>query len=341
MCRLFIERRGRGAHAPAGAAFKPELLLSPGGRRTAQAPGAGPAAPARPSAAGTTRATWPGKRRGLLDSFERLKRSAAGRDPVRQAAWSASTLKHDLPRMPAAATTSASWAASWSSSPPTSIPGKRCVFGEAGWDDVPISGGAGQQRGARPVRAGRDQGPPFCRRRAAQDHARLARAGRRRRHAVLRECDRAVRCARAAINGPGKLSSGGLLDVLSQTMRSVLHSRVEIGMAGYRAQPSGRGHPAVRAEPARTPTCSSRISSSYANRRRMCEQAYQNTRADAAGRRAEIGPKLARHGLRLKLAVLRDTAHAGARGTAAPGPWRRTGRQSWTTLDRYVKVANG
>ena len=45
---------------------------------------------------------------------------------------------------------------------------------------------------------------------------------------------------------------------------------------------------------------------STSNRRRLCENAYQNTRAMLWEQREEIGRKLARHGLKLRLPVLAD-----------------------------------
>ena len=45
---------------------------------------------------------------------------------------------------------------------------------------------------------------------------------------------------------------------------------------------------------------------SYADRRRLCEHAYQQTREDLLRRAASLNPVLARHGLSLNEAVLRD-----------------------------------
>jgi len=47
---------------------------------------------------------------------------------------------------------------------------------------------------------------------------------------------------------------------------------------------------------------------SYADRRRLCEHAYQQTRADLRARASRLKPILARHGLSLNEAVLRDTS---------------------------------
>jgi hypothetical protein len=43
---------------------------------------------------------------------------------------------------------------------------------------------------------------------------------------------------------------------------------------------------------------------SYANRRRVCDHAYQRTVREIARRRRELAPILARHGIRLRAEVL-------------------------------------
>jgi NTE family protein len=109
------------------------------------------------------------------------------------------------------------------------------------------------------------------------------------------------------MHAPGKLAQGGLLAVLSQTLRSIIHSRVEIGMANYAVT-----HPQsdiLLIEPSQEDADMFFTNLfSYKSRRRMCESAYQNTRMLLWERRREIAPVLARHGLRLKLSVLRDTS---------------------------------
>lgn len=139
--------------------------------------------------------------------------------------------------------------------------------------------------------------------------------------------------------GARKLASGGLVDVLAQTLRAILHSRLETGMAGYRVS-----HPEVDIllfQPGEDDAemFFSNIFS-YNNRRRMCELAYQNTRLMLWQQRATLGPKLARHGLRLNLAVLRDTSLSLVSQT----PARRALARLEATLDdleRYLKVAHG
>ena len=108
-------------------------------------------------------------------------------------------------------------------------------------------------------------------------------------------------------HGEGKLAEGGLLNVLSQTLRSIIHSRVARGMASY-----AYTHPdtdILLFEPSEEDAemfFTNLFSTS--NRRRMCENAYQHTRAMLWKNREEIGLKLERHGLKLKESVLRDSS---------------------------------
>jgi hypothetical protein len=102
-----------------------------------------------------------------------------------------------------------------------------------------------------------------------------------------------------------RLVDGGLPVVLSQTFRSLIHSRLEMGLKGYR-----RSHPhtdIVLFEPDhRDPAMFLANTFSYRQRRALAEHAYQRTRADLRSRRSALGSMLARHGLRLNDAVLDD-----------------------------------
>ncbi len=102
-----------------------------------------------------------------------------------------------------------------------------------------------------------------------------------------------------------RMVDGGLPVVLSQTFRSLIHSRLELGMKGYEAS-----HPETDIllfEPDRLdPEMFFANIFSYANRRALAEHAYQQTRADLRSRRSSLGPVLARHGLALNAAMLDD-----------------------------------
>jgi predicted acylesterase/phospholipase RssA len=101
------------------------------------------------------------------------------------------------------------------------------------------------------------------------------------------------------------LVAGGLPVVLAQTFRSLIHSRLELGLKGYE-----RSHPGVDIllfEPdRRDPEMFLANTFSYAERRLLAEHAYQQTRADLRSRRSHVAATLAAHGLTLDHAVLDD-----------------------------------
>ena len=103
-----------------------------------------------------------------------------------------------------------------------------------------------------------------------------------------------------------RLIDGGLPVVLSQTFRTLIHSRLELGMKGYE-----RSHPdtdILLFEPDhRDPELYLANTFSYGQRRSLAEHAYQQTRADLRSRRGTLGPALARHSLSLNIAALDDT----------------------------------
>lgn len=130
-----------------------------------------------------------------------------------------------------------------------------------------------------------------------------------------------------------RLVDGGLPVVLSQTFRSLIHSRLELGMKGYETS-----HPdtdIVLFEPDRLdPEMFFANVFSYANRRALAEHAYQQTRADLRSRRGSLGPVLKRHGLALNDAVLDDPRRV------LVARRRRHGTRAARTLQRLDEVLN-
>jgi len=103
-----------------------------------------------------------------------------------------------------------------------------------------------------------------------------------------------------------QLVVGGLPVVLSQTFRSLIHSRLELGLKGYTDS-----HPHTDIElfepDHRDPEMFLANTFGYAQRRALAEHAYQRTRADLRSRRSTLALTLARHGITLNNAVLDDT----------------------------------
>lgn len=124
------------------------------------------------------------------------------------------------------------------------------------------------------------------------------------------------------------LVDGGLPTVLGQTLRTMIHSRMEVGMARYELEYPDADIVLFEPDHGDGDMFFTNLFS-YASRQRLCEHAYQQTRAALLARREELEPKLARHGMRLRLEVLRDASrhlapamstlkrrHSGALGRA-------------------------
>lgn len=95
-----------------------------------------------------------------------------------------------------------------------------------------------------------------------------------------------------------KIVDGGLPAVLSQTFRSMIHSRMELGMKAY--EHSYPGTDIILIEPDhRDPELYLANTFGYAQRRHLAEHAYQQTRQMLRSRKTTMSAKLARHGIHL------------------------------------------
>ena len=106
-------------------------------------------------------------------------------------------------------------------------------------------------------------------------------------------------------SGLRKLVEGGLPVVLSQTFRAIIHSRLRVGLSKYAAAYSNADVVLFEPDPGDSKMFFVNIFS-FENRWRVCEHAYQSTRRDLLARRSELEPIFARHGIRLRLSVLKD-----------------------------------
>ena len=109
-----------------------------------------------------------------------------------------------------------------------------------------------------------------------------------------------------------RLVDGGFPVVLSQTFRTMIRSRMAVGLAGYRAR-----HPDADVVVFEPEAYDSEIFFtnifSYASRRHLCEHAYQRTRADLLRRGESLRPALSRHGLAIRRDRLEDRTRTLAR----------------------------
>lgn len=112
-----------------------------------------------------------------------------------------------------------------------------------------------------------------------------------------------------------RLVDGGLPVVLAQTFRAIIHSRMKTGLAKYAIE--YRDADVILFEP--SPDDADMFFTnmfSYADRKRLSEQAYRKTRNELLRRYDELAPKLARHGVTINRAVLADTQRSLTRRMA-------------------------
>ena len=114
-----------------------------------------------------------------------------------------------------------------------------------------------------------------------------------------------IRSVELGVMKRGRLADRGLPAVLSQTFRTVIHSRIGIGLASYERKYADRD--VLVFEPGRDDykMFFSNIFS-FANRKAVVEHAYRSTRLKLWRNRHRLGPLLDRHGIALRTDVLED-----------------------------------
>jgi predicted acylesterase/phospholipase RssA len=121
---------------------------------------------------------------------------------------------------------------------------------------------------------------------------------------------------RRAAAGPGRprprLARAGLTAVMSQTLRTLIHSRLVTGIARYRTRYPGADVVLFEPEQGDEEIFSANLLG-YAARRRICERAYRSTLRDLLRRRERLEPVFARHGVRIRPTLL--TPEEGAAAT--------------------------
>jgi hypothetical protein len=125
--------------------------------------------------------------------------------------------------------------------------------------------------------------------------------------------------AQAAGGAGNRLARGGLPVVLSQSFRTLLQSRMQVGLAKYARQYPATDQLVFEPNEDDGEMFFTNIFS-YSSRQSVCAHAFASTLADLRRRRETLGPLLARHGLRLRDEVLDDAGIGVADGL---GPRRR------------------
>lgn len=182
-------------------------------------------------------------------------------------------------------------------------------FGGPGWDDVPISR-AVQASSALPGLY-----PPVeLRGRSFVDGAL-----RRTMHASVlldRDVDlllginplvpfNPTRDNSAARFGDRRIAQGGLPGVLSQTLRTMLQSRMQVGLARYPQQYPHISQMVFEPNAIDRDLFFTNIFS-FSARRRISQLGYRNTLDDLRTRRESLAPVFARHGIQLRDDILQD-----------------------------------
>ena len=106
----------------------------------------------------------------------------------------------------------------------------------------------------------------------------------------------------------GRLVDRGMPGVMSQTFRTLIHSRMGTGMAAYAERYESAD--LILFEPRKDDyTMFFTNVFSFAARKEVVQHAYRSTLRQLADRADEVGPVFERHGLRLRLDVLARPDH--------------------------------
>ena len=120
-----------------------------------------------------------------------------------------------------------------------------------------------------------------------------------------------VDTARAVAEGAmrrGRLTDRGMPGVMSQTFRTLIHSRMGTGMASYQGRYAGAD--LLLFEPRKDDYRMFFTNVfSFSSRKEVIEHAYRSTMEQLRDRADEVGPILERHGLTLRTSVLARPTH--------------------------------
>jgi NTE family protein len=152
-----------------------------------------------------------------------------------------------------------------------------------------------------------------------------------------------IRAVEAGIMKKSNLLNWGLPTVLSQTFRTLVHSRLEVGIASYDTK--FKGSDVVLVQPRRDDYLMFFTNIfGFSERRAVCEYAYQATRRDLLERYDELAPVLARHGVTLRRDVLEEErslweqVKLERRKPEQPSSPHATVRRLDDALDRLEKI---
>ena len=114
-----------------------------------------------------------------------------------------------------------------------------------------------------------------------------------------------LKAVQAGLLPHGNLLERGLPTVLGQTFRTIVHSRLEVGMAAYERRYADRD--VVLIQPGRDDYKMFFTNIfGLSDRRAVCEHAYQSTRQILLRRYDELAPIFVRHGITLRRDILEE-----------------------------------
>lgn len=115
----------------------------------------------------------------------------------------------------------------------------------------------------------------------------------------------AAAAMKAGTLAAGEMTRSGMPNVLAQTYRTMVHSRMQSGVDRYAKDYPGKD--ILLFEPSNDDATLFRANVfSFESRRLLCEHAYQVTRRDLRLRAAELEPRLAKYGITLRYDRLQD-----------------------------------
>jgi predicted acylesterase/phospholipase RssA len=117
-----------------------------------------------------------------------------------------------------------------------------------------------------------------------------------------------VHAVESGVMTGGNLVDRGLPTVLSQSLRTIIHSRLEVGMAAYGSKYEDADVLLLEPAPDDYLMFFTNIFG-FSERRAVCEHAYLSTRRYLLARHEELAPVFARHGIVLRRDVLEEERH--------------------------------
>lgn len=128
-----------------------------------------------------------------------------------------------------------------------------------------------------------------------------------------------------------RIAEGGFPGVISQALRTMLQSRMQVGLARYPGQYPHIDQVVFEPNAGDRELFYTNVFS-FAARRRISQLAYRNTLADLRKRRDELAPVLARHGIGLRADVIADRP----RSIIAHLPKQPRSTETTAVLDRAL-----